>query len=607
MAKKKTHTEMPERQLRGAGLWLVRVGFALLALMALGLFAAGVPVELSRLQGNILALDFRADEAGRILLYPQTGGMAEDAGILPGDVLVSVDGQSVPAGLTPAGVWELLDGGKGETVTLGVARQVDGPARSVELLRPAAYERALSRLHLARNFMAGYMTAFHILFVAGFSLLAALVFWRRSNDWMGAGLALTLVMFVVRSVPEMYFADDVYRWLRIPVAVTGLLGVVLPVWLLYLFPNGKFAPRWTLWPALAATLWYAAFFLPAAVNPIRLPPAVVFLMAMAFYLIGVGAQVYRYRRVSTLVERQQTKWAVLGFAGALVVSYLLLIPLNRLPVFELTGAGLVWAMLLNRPLYYLGLLLVPVTLAVSMLRRGLWDVDVVINRAAVYTLLLGLLGLIWTAGTALLDDILGKFLEARSQTLSIAISSVGSATLFLPLKKRIETWINVRFYPDRVDFEAALVELRPDVVDGIALPDLFHALVTTVPALLQSKHAAIFEYEAGSLRVKELYNLTAKSARLDLKKEVEACLRCGTVLHRPKDPLFPVIVPLFVPRGRTCDLLGLLALGPRPGGRGFSSDHLSGLAALGARAGTAIHIIELNEKKEIALRKRAKA
>ncbi|KAF0108309.1 MAG: sensor-like histidine kinase [Anaerolineaceae bacterium] len=606
MAAKK-HPEPSDRRLRGAWLWLVRIGFALLALMALGLFAAGVPVELSRLRGNILALEIRADEAGHLLLYPQTGGLAEDAGIQPGDVLVSVDGQPVPAGTTPAGAWKLLDGGEGETVTLGVARQADGPARRVVLLRPAAYEKALARMNLSPGFMAGYMTAFHILFVAGFTLVAALVFWRKSDDWMAAGLALTLVMFVVRSAPEMYFADDVYPWLRVPVAATGLLGVVLPVWLLYLFPNGKFAPRWTLWPALAATLWYAAFFLPAAVNPIRLPPVVIFLMAMAFYGIGVGAQIYRYRRVSTLTERQQTKWAVLGFAGALVISYLLLIPLNRLPVFELTASGLIWSMLLNRPLYYLGLLLVPVTLAVSMLRRGLWDVDVVINRAAVYTLLLGLLGLIWTAGTALLDEILGSFLEARSQTLSVALSGVGSATLFLPLKKRIETWINARFYPDRVDFEAALVELRPDVVDGIALPDLYHALVTTVPALLQCRHAAVFEYEAGSPRVKELCNLAAKSARLELKKELADSLRCGKVLHRPADDRFPVIVPLFVPRGRTCDLLGLLALGARAGGRGFSRDHLSGLAALGARAGTAIHIIELNEKKEIALRKRARA
>jgi hypothetical protein len=79
------------------------------------------------------------------------------------------------------------------------------------------------------------------------------------------------------------------------------------------------------------------------------------------------------------------------------------------------------------------------------------------------------------------------------------------------------------------------------------------------------------------------------------------------VLHRPADDRFPVIVPLYVPRGRTCDLVGALALGPRPGGRGFSRDHLSGLTALGARAGTAIHIIELNEKKELALRKRVKA
>jgi hypothetical protein len=592
--------------MHGVWLWIVRIGFALLALMALGLFAAGIPVELSRLHGNILALEFRPDDAGRITLLPRSGGLAEHAGLQEGEILVSVDGKPVPAGMTPEAAWDLVNTGEMETVTLEV--QPDGgPVRSVTLLSPAAYGRALARLHLSSNFMAGYMVAFHILFVAGFTLVAALIFWRKSDDWLAAGLALTLVMFVVRSVPEMYLADDGTPWLRIPVAVVGLLGVVLPIWLLYLFPNGKFTPRWTLWPALVAALWYAAFFLPAAVNPIGLPSVVLFLVAMAFYGIGVGAQIHRYRRSSTLTERQQTKWAVLGFTGALLISYLLLIPLSRLPVFELNAAGLLWSMLLNRPIYYLGLLLVPVTLALSMLRRGLWDVDVVINRAAVYTLLLGLLGLVWNAGTALLDKVLGDFLQARSETLSIALSGVGAATLFVPVKKRLEQWINKRFYPDRVDFDAALVELRPDVVEGIALPDLYHALVTTVPSLLQCKHAALFDLESGPPRLKELYNLTAKATRLELDKALRDSLCRGAVLHRPADERFPVIVPLHVPRGRTCDLVGALALGPRSGGRGFSRDHLSGLAALGARAGTAIHIIELNEKKELALRKRARA
>jgi hypothetical protein len=604
MAKTKRALEMPERKIHGAWLWIVRIGFALLALMALGLFATGVPVELSHLHRNILALEFRQDDAGRITLLPLSGGLAEHAGLHEGEILVSVDGKPVPAGMTPKAAWDLVNTGEGETVTLEV--QPDGgPSYSVTLLNPAAYDRALEGLHLSSNFMAGYVVGFQILFVAGFTLVAALVFWRKSDDWLAAGLALTLVMVGVRWVVEMYLADDIMSWLRIPVAVVGLLGVVLPLWLLYLFPSGKFEPRWTLWPALAATLWYAAWFLPGAFNPIRLPSVVLFLVPMVFTGIGVWAQIYRYRHVSNLTERQQIKWVMYGFSGALLISYVLLIPLGALPVYQLSSAGELWSMLLNRPIYYLGLLLVPVTLALSMLRRSLWDVDMVV-RTAVYTLLIGLLGLVWNAGTALLDKILKDFLMTSSETLTIALSGVGAATMFGPVKKYLEKWINKRFYPERVDFDTALVELRPDVVEGIALPDLYHALVTTVPSLLQCKHAALFDLESGSPHLKEFYNLTVQAARLELDKSIRDSLYRGKVLHRPANELFPVIVPLHIPRGRTCDLVGALALGPLPGGRGFSRDHLAGLATLGARAGTAIHIIELNEKKELALRKRVR-
>ncbi len=499
----------------------------------------------------------------------------------------------------------MVNEGEGEQVTVearqgtGAAPSLSrGPVRSAKMIRPAAFENAMARLGVSYKFLAGYLVAFHLLFVVGFTLAAVLIFWSKSANWLAALLALTLVMFAARTVPEMYLAAKVYTWMKIPVGVVGMLGVTLPVWLLYLFPNGKFAPRWTVWPAVVLTLWYAAFFLPKQVNPIYLPSVVIFLVAMTVYGIAVGAQVYRYVRKSSLVQRQQTKWAVLGFAGAFLISYLLMLPVSRLAIFRVTGAGVLWSILLNRPLYYIGLLLVPLTLTLSILDRHLWNVDVVINRAAIYTVLLGLLGLIWNACTALLDKILGDFLEARSEMLSVALSGFGAATLFLPIKNRLEKWINKRFYPDRVDFDAALVELRPDVVEGIALPDLFHVLVTTVPTLLQCKHAAIFDLESGAPRLRESFQFAASESDLGLGEKVLNSLCRGNLLHRPHEDRFPVVVPLHVPRGRTCDLIGILAIGPRAEGRGFSRDHLAGLSALGARAGTAIHILRLRDKRQ---------
>ncbi len=68
MTSANSHPESSDRQLRGVWLWLVRIGFPLLALAALGMFAAGIPVEIARVQESILGMDFEKDDAGNIVI-----------------------------------------------------------------------------------------------------------------------------------------------------------------------------------------------------------------------------------------------------------------------------------------------------------------------------------------------------------------------------------------------------------------------------------------------------------------------------------------------------------------------------------------------------------
>jgi hypothetical protein len=93
--------------------------------------------------------------------------------------------------------------------------------------------------------------------------------------------------------------------------------------LLFTFPSGQFVPRWTrllalVWVGLNL-LWLVAPQTPF--NPLNGPvwratPAASFAVGMAWFASGLAAQGYRYRRVSGLVERQQTKWTLLGLAAA---------------------------------------------------------------------------------------------------------------------------------------------------------------------------------------------------------------------------------------------------------------------------------------------------
>ena len=592
----------PPRRLQGARLHAARLVFVLIALTALGLFVAGIPAEYQELHRGQIGLEFFQNEAGQIVVSPVPGQAAARAGVLEGDILVAVNAAPISPHADLEDVRALVGGEIGEQVSIQV-RSGGGPARGYSLVQDDDVAAALEKMHLSIDFLAIYLIVFHVIFVTGFTLVAAILFLRKSDDWLILGVALALVTYAVRAVPEMYVLDRLQPALDIPVALIGLLGVTLPLWFLYLFPNGKFIPRWTAFAAVLGFLWYAAFFLPGAFNPIHLPPLVIFLAALALYGVGILAQVYRYRRVASLAERQQTKWVVLGLALAFLVAYGVAIPMGAL-VFVGGATSTALHSLVNRPIFYLGMLILPLTIGVSITRRRLWDVDVYINRAVVYTTVIGLLGLLWNAAAAVLENALEEFVKGKSAGWALAISGLGVAGLFVPLRNRIEKWINRRFYPDRVDFEAALVELRPDFLEVIALADLYHALATTVPALLQSVHGAVYAFKNERLRLVAARNLSsAQAARLKLDENARQQLCKGKVVQLAEGKTFSLLVPFHVPRGKMCDLIGLLALGARAQGRGYSRDHLADLESLGSRAGTAIYIVELNAKRQARLAK----
>src|ERR1700736_823691 len=139
--------------------------------------------------------------------------------------------------------------------------------------------------------------------------VAGLIFWRRSDDWMAMFVTLFLVTFGVNfsvQAQAILVTNGQTAWYWSLNMLIGLGWVSLSL-LLYLFPDGRFVPRWT--RPLAVFVVASNIFLSAFPVAISTFPAWVL---SAIYLInggsGVIAQIYRYARVSGLVQRQQTKW-----------------------------------------------------------------------------------------------------------------------------------------------------------------------------------------------------------------------------------------------------------------------------------------------------------
>ena len=156
------------------------------------------------------------------------------------------------------------------------------------------------------------------------AIVGFVIFWHRSDDWMALLVSLFLVMFnLTLSGGPMASLVHFFPLWTLPVACLNFLEAVLVTLFFYLFPNGRFVPRWMCCIfvvfILAEITWS---FLPLdpklLFNLVNWPVWLYGFVLLAFVATAVFSQIYRYRRVSTPTERQQTKWVLFGIVIALI-------------------------------------------------------------------------------------------------------------------------------------------------------------------------------------------------------------------------------------------------------------------------------------------------
>src|SRR5215212_3344693 len=184
---------------------------------------------------------------------------------------------------------------------------------------PPAGLRALEDLGLSLDSFAAYSVAMDAVFAAVYGAVAALIFWRKSEDRMGLFVSLALVTFGTATLPvTMATLAARHPVWEVPVAFFHFLGSASFGLFLYLFPEGRFVPRWTRWVALVWIGWQVPrYFFPDWYHDSSGWHA---LATMAVWLGALGTAVYsqthRYRRASNPVQRQQIKWVVFGISTA---------------------------------------------------------------------------------------------------------------------------------------------------------------------------------------------------------------------------------------------------------------------------------------------------
>jgi hypothetical protein len=328
--------------------------------------------------------------------------------------------------------------------------------------------------------------------VPAYATVGALVVARRPGNpvgWLCLALgALVALEDVVWQLPSQYVTPALETTL-------GILGTLmippLPLMLLLLvFPDGRLpSRRWqfVVWLALGATgLGSLAVVLGPTTYAGRVTQNVAWPVSLLALLATVISLFFRWRG-SGGVERQQLKW--LAYTGVSIAVALL----------GGIASGYVWGeysypTVLILSVAIAGLTIgIPIAIAMAMLRHHLYDIDVVINRTLVYGALTAALVAIYfggvTATQALFRTLTGH--EEQPQ-LAIVISTLVIAALFMPLRRRIQGFIDRRFYRKKYDARKTLEAFSAQLRDETDLNALSEDLVGVVRETMQPAHVSLW-------------------------------------------------------------------------------------------------------------------
>jgi len=379
------------------------------------------------------------------------------------------------------------------------------PARYAQLAHPTAGVRAaLAEMGLSAGGYALYNVALDAVFVSVFAVVAIIIFWRRSDDPVALLVATMLVvwgplngLFVLTPGATRWMSPALEMTLdRVPTFV-GYMAWML---FFYLFPSGRFVPRWTRWLAhcwfIFVGLWTFTPFGPPSWPPFLFNVSILLLWG-SFPI----AQLYRYARVSDATQRQQTKWVVFGIAvavaGVLTTIFTLGAAVDLPP--EEVGPKMLSMLLMDA-----FMLFIPLSIGVAVLRARLFDIDVVINRTLVYGSLTAMLALVYFGGVATAQAIFrGLTGQEQQPQLAIVVSTLVIAALFNPLRRRNQSFIDRRFYRRKYDARKTLDAFSARLRDETDLQALNDDLVGVVRETMQPTHVSLWLSPADTARQRE--------------------------------------------------------------------------------------------------------
>lgn len=466
--------------------WLlpVRVLWLTALAIALGLFIAGLPLRASEIRsrytGNIQA-SFLVNQAGEVIVSPWQGSASGRAGVLDGDILLSVDGVRITS---PDQADALLEGALGTQVSVSV-RTGRFPPRHLTITRESAAGEILLRYGLSSQFAVFFALSSEILFTLLCLGVAGVIFWYRSDDWMALFSAQMNTMILVGlSLPVLTFASTLnHTDYRIWVDIWFALSFEALTLFFYLFPTGRFASRFSLVLIVVLGLWLTLGLFNRSLLPWNFPHWSYLWTIAGWVATGMAALSYSYRR-SNWAQRQQIRWIVWGASASAVGLMLQIIPQN----FPLIGLVRVPYDFLLYPLGQLLKVCLPLAIAFAILRYRLWNIELIINRVLVY----GSLSVLTMLGYLSTIFIMEALFTGLSNPVISFFATGFVAVLFEPLRQRLQRGVNHWMYGERDDPYAVLSRLVGTLKSTPSANDVLPAITENIGHSLKIPYVAIW-------------------------------------------------------------------------------------------------------------------
>ncbi|MBC8100092.1 MAG: protein kinase, partial [Armatimonadetes bacterium] len=297
---------------------------------------------------------------------------------------------------------------------------------------------------------AAYNLLFELVQMGMFVVVGIGLFVRRSDEYGAVLVSLTLILNGIFAPATLYALAQTGQPSQLVLLET--LRRILTVFFIYTFPDGRFVPSWTRFPAVIWSL--AILLLPAVAGaPGNWSPIVQGVMVLLWLGPSLGAQVYRYQRVATREQRQQAKWFIYGIGLILIANLLRGVLTQLVPSFTQPGPlRLLYYTLVSVPILDTVMFIaLPIAIGISIARFKLYGLTLVVNRSLVYGAVVG--GLIFVFFIAFWMVQGAIQLVGGEPTLAVVVATALIVALFNPVRARTQHFIDRRFFHLRSDLD----------------------------------------------------------------------------------------------------------------------------------------------------------